>query len=51
MIKCKGAGCHTENCCIECPTKNTYCKCVVAEKLNNDKELILQKCKYAELVD
>ncbi len=48
MIRCKGAGCQTEKCCIECSTKNTHCMCEVAEELHYDKELILQKCEYAE---
>lgn len=51
MVKCKGAGCNHENCCIECPTKNNHCMCEVAQELNSDKELILQKCEYAELVE
>ena len=48
MIKCKGLECKTECCCIECHTKRHYCMCEIAEELNYDAELILQKCEYAE---
>ena len=48
MLKCKGAGGNKEVCCIECTTKNINCMCEVAQELNYDKELILQKCEYAE---
>lgn len=48
MIKCKGLGCKTECCCIECTDKHNYCMCEIAQELNCDEESILKKCEYAE---
>ena len=48
MIRCKGLECKQETCCIECSTKHNHCMCEIAEELNCDEELILQKCEYAE---
>lgn len=49
MIKCKNTKCIYEHCCVECDSQT--CDCCVAEELNHDKELILQKCEFAELVN
>lgn len=48
MIICNNLGCVSKYCCIECSNKHNYCVCEVAQELNCDEELILQKCEYAE---
>lgn len=48
MVICKGLECSNKHCCIECPNKYKHCICEIAEELYYDKELILQKCEYAE---
>lgn len=48
MVICKGLECFNKHCCIECPNRYKHCICEIAEELYYDKELILQKCEYAE---
>ena len=49
MVKCNNEGCLHKKCCIECENKNNNCMCEIAQELNYDKKLILQKCEYAEI--
>lgn len=54
MIKCKNTDCVYGHCCVECDGQKSQghtCDCSIAEDLLHDKELILQKCEYAESVD
>lgn len=54
MIKCKNGNCIYEYCCAECDGQKSQkgiCDCCIAVELNHDKELILQKCEYAELIN